>query len=392
MKTLSQDKNAPAHSAGVSGVVRFERDNLHMSRRLKGGDIAVIDHIDLNRTHAEALVERGVRAVVNVSPSLSGRFPNLGPQILARAGITLIDHVGPGVWTTLKSGDKVRLENGNIYRDEALIATGTELDDAKIAALLDGAENGLATQLGSLAANAAEHLRREQAMLLEGAGVPRLRTKIRKRPVVVVSKTYGYVNDLRGLRGYIKDYNAVLIGAGAGADALMAAGYTPDLVVGALDDLSDRALKESGEVVITSASGKVTAVERLEKAGADAQTFVATGSDEDLAMVIADTNDATVIVLVGGHTSLAEFLDRGPTDMSSAFLARLRVAAKLVDAKAVGEFYNHRISAWPVLLVLVLGVLAVGAAIAVTPVGSSWLDGFGTHFNDVINSIQGLFT
>ncbi|MGZ5369722.1 MAG: putative cytokinetic ring protein SteA, partial [Aeromicrobium sp.] len=340
----------------------------------------------------EALVDAGVRAVVNVSTSTTGRYPNLGPHVLAEAGIILIDEVGPSIWSKLKSGDKLRLEGGNIYRNEILVATGTELDEAQITGMLKTAQSGLSTKLESLSANAGEHLRREQAMLLEGAGVPRLQTRIRNRPVVVVSKTYDYLQDLRGLRAYIKEYDAVLIGAGAGADALLDAGYTPDLAVGALDDLSDKALKHSGEVVITSASGKLTAVDRLERAGANAQTFVATGSDEDLALVLADANDASVIVLAGGHTSLVEFLDRGPTDMSSAFLTRLRVGSKLVDAKAVREFYTNRISAWPILLLLLVGVLAMGAAVAVTSVGESWFDWIGTQLRDAIDWIQGLFS
>lgn len=392
MKILSRFKSSPAGTAAVTGVARLERDNLQLSRKLKTGEIAVIDHIDIDRTHAEALVDRGVRAVINVSPSTSGRYPNLGPQILAHAGIILVDHVGPGIWSKLKTGDSIGLEEGNVLLAGKVIATGTELDDAKISGLLKSAQSGLSTQLGSLAANTAEHLRREQAMILEGAGIPRLRTKIRNRPVVVVSKTHDYVSDLDGLRDYIKKYDPILIGAGAGADALLDAGYTPALVVGTLDDVSDRALKLSGEVVITSASGKLTAVERLERTGADAQTFVATGSAEDLALVVADTNDASVIVLVGGHTSLVEFLDRGPTDMSSTFLARLRVGTKLVDAKAVGEFYNHRISVWPILLLLLLGVLAVGTALAVTPVGGSWFDGIGLQLRNIFDWIQGLFS
>ncbi|MGZ5389846.1 MAG: putative cytokinetic ring protein SteA [Aeromicrobium sp.] len=392
MKIISRTQSTPAEIGGVTGVARFERDNLNTSRKLKTGDIAVVDHMDLDRTHAEALVDAGVRAVVNVSTSTTGRYPNLGPHVLAEAGIILIDEVGPSIWSKLKSGDKLRLEGGNIYRNEILVATGTELDEAQITGMLKTAQSGLSTKLESLSANAGEHLRREQAMLLEGAGVPRLQTRIRDRPVVVVSKTYDYLQDLRGLRAYIKEYDAVLIGAGAGADALLDAGYTPDLAVGALDDLSDKALKHSGEVVITSASGKLTAVDRLEKAGANAQTFVATGSDEDLALVLADANDASVIVLAGGHTSLVEFLDRGPTDMSSAFLTRLRVGSKLVDAKAVREFYTNRISAWPILLLLLVGVLAMGAAVAVTPVGESWFDWIGTQLRDAIDWIQGLFS
>jgi uncharacterized membrane-anchored protein len=312
--------------------------------------------------------------------------------LLAQAGITLIDHVGPSIWTKFKSGDKIRLDDGKVYRGDIVIATGTELDEAKILSLLSSAQNGLSTRLESLTANSAEHIRREHAMLLEGSGVPDLHTKIRERPVVVVSKTYDYANDLAGLKRYIDDHDAVLIGAGAGADAILDAGYQPTLVVGSLDSLSDRALKASAEVVITSSSGQLGSVDRLEKTGANAQMFVASGSDEDLALILADTNEASVIVLAGGHTSLVEFLDKGPVDMSSTFLTRLRVGAKLVDAKSVAEFYNHRMRLWPILVLLLVAVIAVGAAIAVTPVGDSWVHGAGDQLESLSDWLRGLFT
>lgn len=392
MKILSRSKRPPADVTGVIGVARAERDNAQLSKKLKKGDIAVIDHIDLDRVHAEALVERGVRAVINVSSSTSGRYPNLGPQILSHAGILLIDAVSPEIWSGFKSGDKIRIDAGVIYRGEQQIASGIELDDAKIAALLSSAQSGLSTQLESLAANSAEHLRREHKMLLEGSGVPRLRTTLRNRPAVVVSKAYEYEADLAEIKGYLKNHDAVLIGAGSGADALLDAGYTPDLVVGALSNLSDRALKECKEVVITSTSGQLTAIERLEKTGADAQTFVAAGSDEDLALVLADTNEASVIILAGGHTSLVDFLDRGPTDMSSTFLTRLRVGTRLVDAKAVAHFSQQRSRTWPILLLLAFALIAVGVAVAVTPVGDSWVTWTGHHLQDFFDWTRGLFT
>lgn len=392
MKILNRAKKTETLPTGVTGVARAERDNDRLSHKLKGGNIAVLDHIDLDRGHAQMLIERGVRAVINVSPSTSGRYPNLGPQMLAHAGITIVDHVGPGIYGKFKSGDKLRLENGKVFRNDVLIATGTELTDARIDELLRSAESGLSTQLESLAVNAAEHLRRERNMLLEGAGIPTLQTKIRNRPVLVVSMAYEYVADLRGLHDYIADYNPVLIGAGSGADALLKLGHVPDLVVGALDHISDHGLKQSGEVVITSASGRATSADRLEKAGADAVTFVGTGSDEDLALMLADSGGASVIVLAGGHTSLVEFLDRGPTDMASTFLARLKVGTKLVDAKAVHEFYNHRISAWPIIVLVVAGVVAVAVAVAATPVGQSWFDAVPDLTSDITAWIKGLFS
>lgn len=383
MKILSRTKKTETPVVGVAGIARAETHNDQLSSKLRSGEIAVIDHIDIDRVHAELLIERGVRAVVNAAPSTSGRYPNPGPQLLSRAGVTIVDHVGPRIFDKFKSGETLRLHEGHVYAGDNLIASGTELTDARINEQLLEAESGLATQLDSLAANASEHLRRERRMLLDGTGVPRLRTHLRERPVLVVSKTYQYESDLHGLRDYIADYDPVLIGAGAGADALFHFGYVPHLVVGRLAELSDRALREASKVVITSASGHITSVGRLEKAGADAVTFVGTGSSEDLAIILADTNEASVIVLAGGHTDLIEFLDRGPTDMASTFMARLRVGTRLVDAKAVTQFYNHRVGVWPIVLLALIGVIALGVAVAVTPVGQSWFAALPEFFGDL---------
>lgn len=391
MKILNRSKKAE-QAAGIVGTARHELHSERLSRRLKSGDIAVIDHSDLDRAHAELLIERGVRAVINMSPSTSGRYPNLGPQMLVNAGITVVDQVGSAISSKFKDGARLRLYEGKVFDRDELIGQGVELTDSLVREQMRNAESGLATQLESLSVNAAEHLRRERNMLLEGAGIPRLKTRLRNRPAVVVSKSYDYQSDLAGLKEYIVDYDPVLIGAGSGADALIEAGYTPDLVVGSLANISDRALKKSGEVVITSASGQAGSPERLEKAGADAITFVGTGSDEDLALMLADTNDAEVVVLAGGHRTLLEFLDRGPTDMASTFLARLKVGNKIVDAKSVSGFYNHRVGAWPVLLLVVIAASAVVVAVAATPVGQSWFEAIPDAVDDFITWIKGLMS
>lgn len=395
MKILSRAKKSEQQSSAVSAIsgrARAELDAEGVSRKLGDGHIAVIDHADIGRTYAELLIERGVRAVVNASASTTGRYPNLGPQLLAKAGIAIVDNVGSGIFAKFKNGDQLSLDEEKVYRNGVLIATGVELTDQLIADQLQEADKGLSTRLESLSVNAAEHLRRERTMLLENTGIPSLGTKVRGRPALVVSKTYGYADDLAGLDDYIGDYNPVLIGAGAGADALIDAGRVPDVVVGSLDNLSDRALKQSKEVVITSASSKVASVDRLEKAGSDSITFIGAGSDEDLALMLADANGASVVVLAGGHNNLVEFLERGPTEMASTFLARLKIGNKLVDAKAVTEFYNHKLSAWPVILLAIAGVIAVAVAVAATPVGQSWFDGVPDLASDLVTWAKGLFS
>ena len=393
-------RSAPTDTApGFTGVARFARrgDEAHAS--LRAGEIAVVELTDLDRSQAEALVDRRVRAVINAAQSSTGRYPNLGPRILADAGITLIDQVGEGVWTRLKSGERVRIDGNRVYKGESLVAQGVSQDDATVTASLGEADRGLSTQLESLMANATDHLQRERAMLLEGARVPRLGKRLRKRPVVVVSKAFNWQTDLRRIKKWIRERDPVLIGVADGADALLDSGYKPHVVVGTLDELSARAFHSGAEVVVTatsthdkdSAHGKGGA-ERFEKAKVDPIWFIATGSANDLAIVLADSNDAPVIVEVGAPQGLVEFLERGPADVASSFVTRLRAGSRLVDAKAAAHFGARAMPMWPVLLILLAGVVAVLVAVAITPVGGDWFDSLGERIDDARTWIEGLFS
>ncbi|MCR4514580.1 putative cytokinetic ring protein SteA [Aeromicrobium sp. 50.2.37] len=374
----------------IVGVVRFARTGDASSKALRDGDIAVVDLPDLDRGQAEALVARNVRAVLNAAESSTGRFPNLGPQVLADAGVTLIDHVGAGIWSRLRSGDTVRIADGKVFKDEVLVAQGHMVDDATRSQRLGVAERDLATRLGSLTANASDHLERERELLLEGARIPRLATRLRGRPVVVVSRTYGWQDDLKRIRRWIRDSGAVVVGVTAGADALLDAKITPDVVIGHLDDLSDRALRSGADVVVVTSSGRSEGHERFERAGVDVATFTASGAPSDLAILLADSNDAPVIVEVGAPRGLVEFLERGTAEVASSFVTRLRAASTLVDARAVAHFTRRTMPAWPVLLVLVAGVLAVVAAIGVTPTGRDWYDALGDSVGDLRTWLEGL--
>ena len=391
MAIRNRKTSLPPEAKGIVGTVRLARRAKDLAA-LREGEIAIVDHPDLDSQQAEALIDRRVRAVLNTSPSSSGRIPNVGPQMLAHAGITLVDVAGSDLAAALKPGDKVRIEDGKVYKDEILVVAGTPLDQRRTASDLAAAESGLATKLDSLAANASDHIQREHAMLIGGAKVPRLRTKLRRRPVVVVSRGHDDVADLRGLRRYISESDPILIGAGAGADLLIDSGYTPRIVIGALDHLSDKAIRAAGEVVVTTASGQVDMPERLEKHGKQVSTFVSTGADDDLAILLADVNEAAVIVHVGGAANLTQFLDRPPAEAARMFVSRLRAGSKIVDAKAVHHFSADRMALWPIVLLLLAGVVAVAAAVGVTPVGNDWFDSIGTQVSEFGNWIKGLIS
>jgi uncharacterized membrane-anchored protein len=377
---------------GVTGTVRIDRRTGSLIPRLRPGDVAVIDHLDLDRENAEALADARVVAVVNASQFISGRYPNLGPELLARAGVLMVDGVGREVFAKLREGSTVRVHDGALLVDDEEVARGQELAAGDIASKMEQARAGLSSQLQSFTHNTTEFLRREQDLLLHGEGLPRLRTPVAGRPVVVVVRGYDHREDLKRLRQFIKEQSPVLVGVDAGADALLRAGHRPDVVVVGEEGLaqgstagdrgntvSDKALRSAREVVLhTDRSGRAVGSDRLERLAVRRTTLAASGSSADVALLMADASGASLLVTVGTHASLDQLLDRQREGLASAFLTRLRVAPKLVDARGVPQ------------------LIAVAVAVASTPVGKQWWSHVGPQLAAVLTDasswIQGLFS
>jgi uncharacterized membrane-anchored protein len=390
----------------VTGTVRIDRRTTALVRRLQPGDIAVVDHLDLDHATAETLVACGVAAVVNSSRFISGRYPNLGPALLARSGVLMLDDVGPSVFSALQDGSTARVVDGAVLVGDREVASGHELGADEIATLMEEARSGLSTQLQSFTHNTTEFLRREQELLLHGQGIPDTAVPIAGRPVVVVVHGYDYLEDLRRLRRYIREQRPVLVGVNAGADDLLAAGHRPDIVVVGEEGLaagstvsdqggtvSDNALRSAGEVVLhTDRSGRAVGADRLDRLGVRHAPLAASGLSEDVALLLADVQGASLIVAVGTHATLDEFLDRQRSGLASTFLTRLRVGPKLVDAKGVPQLYAGRVRLWHLLLVLLVGLVAVGVAVAATPAGGDWWSAVADDLSDVPEWIRGLFT
>ncbi|MDQ3165953.1 MAG: putative cytokinetic ring protein SteA [Actinomycetota bacterium] len=387
-------RKAPvADTSAVGGVVRLDRRTKNLTKRLRPGDIALIDHLDIDRVSAEALVARRVSAVVNVSKSVSGRYPNLGPEIIAAAGIPLVDNVGPDVFATLNEGDVVRIQDGTIFRKNVAVGSGEVLDAERVLELMAAARTGLSSQLEAFTANTMEYLRRERALLLDGVGVPEISTKLEKRHALIVVRGYDYRADLNALRHYIREYRPILVGVDGGADALREAGHTPDMIIGDMDSVSDSTLCCGAELVVHAyRDGRAPGLERVERLGQNAVVFPATGTSEDVAMLLADSKGASLIVAVGTHATLVEFLDKGRSGMASTFLTRLRIGPKLVDAKGVSRLYRHRIRTWQMLMLLAAGLVALAVAVAATPTGQEWLSVIGARWNDLLYWVRGLDT
>jgi uncharacterized membrane-anchored protein len=391
--TLRRGRNQEA-GPGVGGTARLDRRTKNLTKRLRPGDVAVIDHVDIDRVSADALVGCKVAAVVNAAPSISGRYPNLGPEILLAAGIPLLDDVGREVFSRLKEGTPVRLEGTQLLDEEGtVLAEGIAQDDATVAAAMAEAKAGLSVQLEAFAANTMEYMKRERALLLDGVGVPDVATSIDGRHVLVVVRGYDYKEDLAALRPYIRDYRPVLIGVDGGADALVEAGYSPDMIVGDMDSVSDDVLRSGAEVVVHAyADGRAPGLARVQDLGVEAITFPASATSEDIAMLLADEKGARLIVAVGTHATLVEFLDKGRGGMASTFLTRLRLGGKLVDAKGVSRLYRSRISTTALVVLVLAAFIAIGSAIAVSAAGQVYLDLLLDQWHGFVFWLENLFS
>jgi uncharacterized membrane-anchored protein len=380
------------NGTGLVGLARVDARTKDLAKRLRPGEIAIIDHLDIDTVAAQSLAARRPAAVVNAAASTSGRYPNHGPQILLEAGVPVVDEVGQQVMAAIAEGDQIRVLDGDVYLGDDLVASGTLQTADRVAQAMERARAGLAVQLEAFAANTMEFLRRERELLLDGVGVPDVRTEVEGRHVLVVVRGYHYKEDLQALRHYVREYRPVIIGVDGGADAVLEAGMRLQMIVGDMDSVSDRALASGAEIVVHAyRDGRAPGLERVRALGVDPVVFPAAGTSEDIAMLLADDKGAELIVAVGTHATLVEFLDKGRSGMASTFLTRLRVGGKLVDAKGVSRLYRSRISSWQILMLLVCGMLALVVAMSVTPSGQTTLGLIGARWDDITSWIQGLF-
>ena len=377
---------------GVSGVARVDRNTARLLRRVGHGDVAVLDEMDLDRATAEALVAAEVSAVVNAAPSISGRYPNLGPEILVGAGVPLIDSVGTEVFRAVKDGARLRVHSGVVFAGDREVARGAEQSSESVADQMVEAKTGLVDHLEAFSGNTIEFIRRESPLLLDGVGVPEVDVDMDGRHVVVVSSGSGHEEELKSLKPFIKEYRPVLIGVDAGADTLRRLGYKPDLIVGDPEAIATDTLKCGAQVVLPAHSdGHAPGLERIQDLGIGAMTFPASGSSEDLALLLADHHGALLIVSVGSAATLDEFLDRGRRDSNpSTFLTRLKVGSKLVDAKAVATLYRSRVSGGAVLLLVLAAFVAIAVALAVSGAGDEYLNQARVLWNSFYHWAGGL--
>jgi uncharacterized membrane-anchored protein len=373
----------------VSGPLRSGRRTKVLVKALLRGEIALVDHLDIDRVSAEELIAAGAVAVLNCSRSSSGSYPNLGPQLLVEAGVLLVDLPDDSLFELLADGEQVAVvaagesdglmsalmgvpqqpaRIAEVRRAGVTLARGEVLDLARVCSETDARRREISEALERFAHNTIEHMREERELLAGRIELPRFRTDFRDRSTLVVVRGVGHQRDLRALRPFIRDMRPVIIAVDGGAEALLEAGLTPSMIVGDMDSAGETALECGAELVVHSYSdGRAPGRERLERLGLPFKLVPAPGTSQDLALLIAAERGARLIVSVGSQFNLVEFLDRNRRGMSSTFLTRLRVGEILVDAKGVSRLYRPRPGLTPLLVVIAAGLIALIAVIWMTP-------------------------
>jgi uncharacterized membrane-anchored protein len=368
-----------------TGPARLDRRTKHLVRRLGPDDIAIIDHADLDRVSAEELIEAGVRVVINVSDSQTGRFPNPGPLLLVRGGVRLIDAPGADLFEKVSDGELLTVRGAGLFRNGTRLVSGKELRADELSEALRDQRSRVTEALETFAENTMRYLREEGRLLSEGIGFPALETRFRDRHALVVVRGPGHKRDLRIVRPYVRDFRPVLVAVDGGADALLEAGYKPDVIVGDMDSVSDRALRSGAELVVHAyEDGTAPGSERVRSLGLRHHVVPAPATSEDVALLLAFEKGAELIIAVGTHFNLIEFLERNRSGMSSTFLTRLKVGEILIDAKGVSRLVSRRVGLWPLVAFAVAGLGALVVAVVVSPQLRSFFELVGLRLRDLL--------
>jgi len=364
------------------GTIRLDKRTKDLTKRLESGEIAFIDHVDMDRVAAESLIASGVQLVINVQPSTSGEYPNVGPLLVAQAGIAVLDNVGEEAFTRLKDGKKAFVsDSGNIYKGEeptkkGYVGHGTFQTVEMLEAAYSEAQHQVSARLEEFAANTVSYLSKEKNIITDEQWIPPVETVIEDRHVLVVVRGYHYKEDLRVLRSYIREMKPVLIGVDGGADAILEAGLKPDIIVGDMDSVSPEALRSGAELIVHAyADGNAPGLEPLEELGIADRAIVwpITATSEDLALMLAWEKGADLIVAVGTHNNLIEYLDKGRKGMASTFLVRLKIGPKLVDAKGVSRLYRSSVSPGMLFPLIFAGLIVFVVLFYISPDAQSFL-------------------
>jgi uncharacterized membrane-anchored protein len=355
-------------ATGFAGPVRLGKRTKLLVKRLGPDDIAVIDHAGIDRVAGEDLVATGCRCVINVATSVSPRYANQGPAILVEGGVHLVDMPAAPLFDVLKDGQDVVVEEGRLLRAGEVVWEGEVQDAATVERAYQEGRERIGEALAAFAENTMRHIQEEQELLSGQIDLPDFDTDFRDRATLVVVRGVDHKRDLRILRPYVRDTHPALVAVDGGADAILEEGLRPDMIVGDMDSATDAALRSGAELVVHAyPDGRAPGRDRLDRLELPYKVVPAPATSEDVALLIAAEKGAELIVSVGSHFNLVEFLDKNRSGMSSTFLTRLRVGEILVDAKGVSRLYRPSAGRGPIAALVLAAFATFVVVLATSP-------------------------
>lgn len=351
----------------IKGIVKKDRVTKNLTSRLKTGDIALIDHKDIDEVAARSLVEKKVAGIINLGETISGKYPNQGPAIFMDFKIPVFECKEKSIFDDIEEGETIEIiENKIIFNNKEIDCE--YLSEERITELLKNAHDNIEVELESFIDNTLEYAKKEKGLVTGSIITPKTKTNFKNRHVLVVVRGKDYKADLDAIRSYIDEVKPILIGVDGGGDALLEQGLKPDMVVGDMDSISDRCLEVAGEIVVHAyADGRAPGLERVKELNLKAITFPAPGTSEDIAMLLAYDNGADLIVAVGGHNNMIDFLEKGRPGMASTFLVRLKVGSKLIDAKGVNKLYQSSFKLKYVIGIAIAALIPIAVITSMHP-------------------------
>ncbi len=344
----------------IKAPVKLDKKTKNLANRLEPGDIAIINHDDLDEVAANSLVEKRIAAIINCGKSISGKYPNLGPSIVSKSNIPIFDVVNGDLFSLIEENDIVEIVDNNLILKNEIIAEVEFLSEDKIKDLLILAEKNIEVELEKFIENTLIYANKEKYFILGNLEIPHVQTEINGKHVLVVVRGQNYRDDLMAIISYIKEVNPILIGVDGGGDALLEFGLTPDIIIGDMDSVSDECLKKCKEIIVHAyPDGRAPGMDRIRDLGLDAIVFPAPGTSEDIAMLLSYDKGADLIVAVGTHSNMIDFLEKGRKGMASTFLVRMKVGSKLVDARGVNRLYKSSIKPKYVIWLVIAALIPI---------------------------------
>ncbi|NLC43248.1 MAG: hypothetical protein GX783_03085 [Clostridiales bacterium] len=357
----------------IRGNAKKDKKTKNLINRLGPSDIAIIDHKDLDEVAAIHLVEHKIKAVINCNCSISGSYPNQGPKILAEAGVSLYDNVGIDFFMLVEENDLIEIHNNTIFVNQQAICSARELSEEEIKKKMEQASENIRDVLHDFIDNTLDYAGREKDLILSPIDMPKLTVNMNGRHVLVVIRGKNYKEDLKAIRSYIEEINPIMIGVDGGADALLEFGYVPDIIIGDMDSVSDHALRKCTEIIVHAyPDGRAPGLKRIRKLVLNSSIFPYPGTSEDVALILAYENKAELIVAVGSHTNMIDFLEKGRPGMASTFLVRMKVGYKVIDAKGVSELYRNKLKPSYLAAMFLSALFPIGMIAKMSPMIQEW--------------------